>query len=548
MRTRSFRQNNSWIHTWAGLLLGWLLYAVFLTGTISFFHEELTLWMTPERHASQVNPQTPLKAVERLHELAPDAAQWNISLPGERGTSLEIQWFKQGERPGRGAGTSMTLDATTGETITPRETRGGAFLYRFHFELTGMPRMWGRWIVGIATMFMLVALISGVVIHKKIFKDFFTFRPAKEQRSWLDFHCASSVLALPFHLMITYSGLVLLMFVLMPWGAQSVYEGNMQQYFSEIRGGGGGGQNTAGREGSGREGGGRSEPTPAALTDLQPILEQAGQRWERGIASINISQPGTDKAVIELRERGATSLIDRGASKRLRFNGVTGELLATPPAQEISGAMATYNVLNSLHMLHFAGSEVRWLFFFSGLLGTLMIATGLIFWSAKRLTRDPRHFGHKLVECLNVASIVGLPIAIAVYLWANRLLPVGMEGRSEQEIEYFLIAWAVCLVHPFLRGYRQAWIEQLTVAAVLFAALPLFSFSLPDSHLLITLWKGNWIVASTDLCLLAFAAVFGVASWKLIQRRQAVQEKLKVAPRVFKAAAPSSEVVQESTP
>lgn len=543
MRTRSFRQNNSWIHTWAGLLLGWLLYAVFLTGSISFFQEELSLWMTPERHASRVTPETPFKAIERLQSLAPDASQWNINLPGERSTTLEVQWLKQGERPGRGAGTSMTLDAATGEQIEPRETRGGFFLYRFHFELTGMPRTWGRWIVGIATMFMLVALISGVVIHKKIFKDFFTFRPAKEQRSWLDFHCASSVLALPFHLMITYSGLVLLMFTLMPWGVHSVYDGNVQQYFSEVRGAG-----PQGPSGGGREGGGRSAPTPAALTDLHPILEQAQHRWERGIASINISQPGTDKAVIELRERGAGSLIDRGSSERLRFNGVTGEPLTTPPAQEISGAAATYNVLSSLHMLRFASTEVRWLFFFSGLLGTLMVATGLIFWSAKRLTRDPRHFGHKLVESLNVAGIVGLPIAIAVYFWANRLLPVGMEGRSGQEIEYFLIAWAVCLVHPFLRGYRQAWIEQLSVAAVLFAALPLFSFSLPDSHLLATLWHGNWIVAGTDLCLLAFAAVFGMASWKLIQRHQAAQEKLKVAPTVFKAAAPSTEAVQESTP
>ncbi len=76
----------------------------------------------------------------------------------------------------------VVVDAQTGQEIKARETRGGGFLYRFHFELYGMPRIWGRWIVGIATLFMFVAIISGIITHKKIFKDFFTFRPAKGQQ------------------------------------------------------------------------------------------------------------------------------------------------------------------------------------------------------------------------------------------------------------------------------------------------------------------------------------------------------------------------------
>lgn len=99
-----------------------------------------------------------------------------------------------------------------------------------------MPRVWGRWIVGIATMFMFVAILSGVITHKKIFTDFFTFRPKKGQRSWLDAHNATAVLALPFHLVITFSGLVLLMFMLMPWGIQAIYGGDTNAYFAEVRG------------------------------------------------------------------------------------------------------------------------------------------------------------------------------------------------------------------------------------------------------------------------------------------------------------------------
>ena len=73
----------------------------------------------------------------------------------------------------------------------------------FHYTLHGgLP---GYWLVGWISMCMLVALISGVVVHKRIFKDF-TFRPGKGQRSWLDAHNATAVLGLPFLFMIGYTG------------------------------------------------------------------------------------------------------------------------------------------------------------------------------------------------------------------------------------------------------------------------------------------------------------------------------------------------------
>ncbi|HEV7314113.1 PepSY-associated TM helix domain-containing protein [Sphingopyxis sp.] len=43
-----FRQSMAWLHTWTGLVLGWLLFAIFVTGTASYFQEEITAWMTPE--------------------------------------------------------------------------------------------------------------------------------------------------------------------------------------------------------------------------------------------------------------------------------------------------------------------------------------------------------------------------------------------------------------------------------------------------------------------------------------------------------------------
>ncbi len=168
------RQSMSWLHTWASLILGWLLYAIFLTGTLSFFKNEINVWMTPELHqsvpASSQVQQTQV-ALNYLQQNHPNAGAWNILLPNTRQNATLITVREQGEDPrARRGGKQIYIDSATGEVLEPRDTRGGNFLYRFHFELYGMPRMWTRWFVGIATLLMLVAIISGVITHKKSLK------------------------------------------------------------------------------------------------------------------------------------------------------------------------------------------------------------------------------------------------------------------------------------------------------------------------------------------------------------------------------------------
>lgn len=48
--TGGFRQSTSWVHTWAGLLLGSLLYFIFLTGTAGYFDSEIDRWMRRSCH------------------------------------------------------------------------------------------------------------------------------------------------------------------------------------------------------------------------------------------------------------------------------------------------------------------------------------------------------------------------------------------------------------------------------------------------------------------------------------------------------------------
>ena len=66
-KARGIRQTMSDLHTWAGLLVGWFLYAMFLTGTVSYFKDELSQCMRPElaQQSAAPDPATVAQRVAR---------------------------------------------------------------------------------------------------------------------------------------------------------------------------------------------------------------------------------------------------------------------------------------------------------------------------------------------------------------------------------------------------------------------------------------------------------------------------------------------------
>lgn len=555
------RQSMSWLHTWASLILGWLLYAIFLTGTLSFFQNEISIWMKPEFHQS-VPQKSQIEqtrvALAYLQQHHPDAGSWAIQLPNSRQNTTILNIRGAGEDPrARRGGTRLTIDSETGEVLQARETRGGSFLYRFHFELYGLPRIWARWIVGIATLLMLVAIISGVITHKKIFKDFFTFRPGKGQRSWLDAHNATAVFALPFHIMITFSGLLLLLFTLMPWGVNQIYEnrgaflqdqrksliqdnsvqaesGDSDQRRPRSEGENRGERGDMSARGEARRSRGDASPArPAPLADLAPILAAAEKQWKNNpVATINIIQPNTAKAEIELRALNGVSVAYRNVYPSLAFNGVTGELkpdqttLKTP-----SVANGIYNVFTTLHEARGVDLALRWLLFMSGVVGTFMIATGLILWCVKRAPQQQKQgyksFGYRLVEVTNIAAIIGLPIACAAYFYANRFIPADMDMRLNWEIRSFFIIWLLTLVYAMIRSNRQAWLELLLLATAAFALLPIVNFLTGGQAIWNSIMHGQWMIASFDLAMWALAILFWFAFKKVKNHKGLPPKKTK---------------------
>ncbi len=495
----NWRQSSSWLHTWAGLIFGWVLFMVFVTGTLSVFRTELTSWLQPELlHANAATQAKESKNALAFLAQQGAANDWQITL-ADRSPVTVVRWHKQGERITKGSGQSKALNPESGEVINTKGNRFISFLYRMHFELYNLPRTGARWFIGIATMAMFIALITGIIIHRRIFADFFTFRPRKGQRSWLDMHNLVSVLALPFHLMITFSGLLLIMYMLIPWGISAAYEGDNRAFRQESGGKSGNSAKTIplllpeslsfsnalsvpNTPISPNEQDFSNSATPPLLNHhvvISELLAEASKLWPSGTSRIQITNPYGD-ATYKLTQRGGSSLVNRGRSESLTYK--SGKLLwSTTDFQRLNTSRSVYNYLTAWHLMRFAAPFQRWLYFLGGIAGSIMVASGFILWLKRREeklrgAKTPSNL--RWVSVLNQTASMGLLISIVAAFFVNRLYMHLPASDQQVEIVTFFVSWSCSFMfiwyrHWFSHNPQQSWRESLRFLAILSLAIVL---------------------------------------------------------------------------
>lgn len=494
-RDLGFRRSMSWLHTWSGVVLGGVLFAVFWMGTLSVFDRELDRWMMPAtRLSAPSSAQLSLDALARpvAERLAPKGAQWQISPPTERVPTLQLRW-----KAASGENVVRHVDPATGRVLETAGTLGGTgFIFPFHYRLHLSFMDLGQWLVGLAAMCMLIAIVSGVVIHRKLIVDFFSFRPARQtERMTLDLHTLTGVVALPFHLLIALSGLVIMFELYLPSGWKAAYP-DRAAFAAESA-------DTFRRDKAKR---------PGALASLDAMTAEARRLWGQGEpAQLRVWHPGDANAYVEVRR----AVDDRVTMDReiIYFDGTTGAVLKRA---ELRPVMRGERFLEGLHMVQYRHWTLRGLYFVGGLAGCVLIATGFLYWLTTRRKQHARA-GGRVVETLAVGVVAGIVVATMAFLVANRLLPSGAQlgetGRAELEMWVFYLMWLASFGHAAWRG-RAAWVEQSYAVAVLAIAAVLLNWITTGDHLLASLRNGSLAVAGVDLLLLAAGATaWRVARW-----------------------------------
>lgn len=511
----------AWLHTWAGVVIGSVLFAIFWMGTLSVFDREIDRWMQP---GTRLAPSTHSVSLDRVAHtissmLPADASQWRIDLPTERVPVLRLVY-----RNGAANNIVRQLDPAGYQLIPDQGTKAGTgFIFPFHYSLHLKWVDLGEWLVGLAAMAMLVLLVSGVVIHKKIFAEFFTFRPKKRlQRSSLDLHNLTGVIGLPFHFVITLSGLIIFMSVYFPQAHLGAY-----------------GSGKAAKAAYTAEAYGRyTRPQanqPGTLASLDAMVAHAEREWAGGRPFlVRVWHPGDANSYIEVRRSYAHDITMN--LDQIYFDASTGAVLHRFEAAPV---MTVQRFISGLHFIQFEHWTLRWLYFLAGLSGCVLIATGNIFWLGARRAQHAKQglAGVRVVEALTVGSITGIVVAMLAFFVANRLLPLGSsfagEDRASLEMWVFYLVWLATFGHaawrradPATQPARRAWREQCAAIAVLAVAAVLLNGLTTGDHLLKTLSQAYWPVAGMDLLLL-FSA--GLALWS--------RRRLGRPPATAKAAA-----------
>ncbi|MFC6632128.1 PepSY-associated TM helix domain-containing protein [Microbulbifer taiwanensis] len=393
-------------HSVVGLVIGYLMYLVCLTGALVVYKDVIQRWEQPDvaefSEFDSTTVETALNDYLSRQEQSPESLYVVLPTDHERRMHLsdgEAEWL-------------LREDGTLG--AEPREGLAH-LLVELHYYLH-LPSNIGILLVSALGAMLLGLIISGLLAHPRIFKDAFRFRLGGSRRlEQADIHNRLSVWGLPFHLMIALTGAFFgLAGLLVLTAAPAYYGGDREALIADIYGG---------------------DPVveaPVQKVDVAAALAELQQRApEAEPIYLVVQKPNTSGQFLEI----AASLPGRLVYSEIYRYDADGIYINH---QGLSDGIAGRQILYSVYRIHFGhfGGEgttfwVKLAYLLLGLALTVVSVTGVNVWLARRGGRD-------WVNDFWCAGVWGTPAAIA-------MAALGAVVGNFSLIGFFLAGLVACL-------------------------------------------------------------------------------------------------------
>ena len=366
------------------------MYLVCLTGTLLVYNEELARWAEPDvqEFTEFANGAVAAAFDELFASDAERTSRLTVFLPTEALPRLRFESQK--------GGWFMNEDGSVGP-----EEKGSWLdaLQRLHFYLH-LPRAWGVVIVSGLGAFLVALVLSGLFAHRRLFRDAFKLRlGGNRQLAQTDVHNRLSVWGTPFYLMIGITG-AYFGFALIVLGVYAdLYSGGdrvavVQSVFGEAPG------IEAGRGGP---------------LMIESVLDQmAVLAPDEAPIRVTVHNADSPDRYLEVRTALPQRLIH---SERYVFTA-DGRF---SHKHGFSDGDAGKQVIYSLYRLHagqFGEAVTKVLYGLLGLAMTVVSATGMNIWLAKRR-------GETVLNDLWTGIVWGAPVALAVSALAAVCFSIG---------------------------------------------------------------------------------------------------------------------------
>lgn len=404
------------IHGWFGVVLGLLVYVVVVTGTVAVITPEIEDWSSPLGTSASADLlpglDGPLK--ELAKEVDP-AFHEEVSAFRHAGGRVTVFFHTHGVRPDTGSvettGVEFDLDPYSYAVLERREgwisdisshdrsTALADYLAELHASLHIAPPF-GVLVVGLAGFALLIAAVTGLLVHRHLLKELFTRRGRERPRlARRDAHTVAASWMLPFALMFGFTGVYFGYYgTVGPAAVAEVATGGSRAAMSQAK--------VALPP--------RNDTGPAPIADMDVIMLDARQRSGVEPRFLIVDNWGQRNALVKV-----FTALQPGDVFGLNYvyDGSSGDFLFEKPSygMVVSAGGALGDMVDWVHFGRFGGTLADAAWFGLGLLLAYASLSGILLWCSRR--EENNRAWHKLTRLAHGVGY-GLPLSLA-------LLPYG---------------------------------------------------------------------------------------------------------------------------
>ncbi|PZW70961.1 putative iron-regulated membrane protein [Pseudomonas sp. URMO17WK12:I1] len=354
------------VHSWLALPIWFFVLIVCVTGTLAVVSQEIVWLANPDVRASKPSDDAELltfgQVLAEIKKAQPELVVQSITRPDESHFALTARVsYPDGSNP------TIYVNPYTGaiQGISPefdfrQFTRAlhGWWLVPFTNGYS-----WGWYLVSMMGIPMLLSLITGLVVYKKFWKGFFKPRLRFNQGArifWGDFHRLSGIWSIWFIAVVSITGIWFLI--------QAILFDNQISISTE------------------------GVPAVVAREDVpivrpgEPIpmldVDEAARIAIGKVPSLDVSftrLPSNAYDHISVGGRGWYPLMMQSAS----INPYTGEVAQQRLLEDRSKLEFVTESMRPLHTGDFGGLWVKMIWFFFGLVLSMMVLSGLLIWTKR---------------------------------------------------------------------------------------------------------------------------------------------------------------------
>jgi uncharacterized iron-regulated membrane protein len=354
------------VHSWLALPIWFFVLIVCVTGTLAVVSQEIVWLANPQMRASQPADDAPRLGYEQIitaiKTAEPQALVQRISRPDESHFALDVTLSYP---DGRSLVTYVNpytgvIQGTAPEFNFQAFTRAlhGWWLVPFTNGYS-----WGWYLVSALSLPLLASLITGLVVYKRFWKGF--FRPTLRIRHgarifWGDFHRLSGIWSIWFIAVISITSTWFLI--------EAVLSDNHISISSEAI------IPAMSRDSVPLT----ADGLPPARLSLDRAIEIAQQRIP-GLEASVINMPFNAYSHLDIRGRGWYPLMFQSAT----LNPFNGDLASSRVLSDRTSLEFVTESMRPLHTGDFGGLWIKLIWFFFGLLLSMMVLSGLLIWTKR---------------------------------------------------------------------------------------------------------------------------------------------------------------------